>query len=116
MSDTELDLTMEGLDSGGCAASEPFALRVLGDSMEPEFRDGCIIIIDPAAVIENGSYVLAAHNGEYIFRQWVIESGRYYLKPLNEGYPTLEVDSTEVVKGVIVQRAGTRRKYHKHYV
>ena len=30
-----------------CSALEPYALRVLGDSMEPEFADGCVIIIDP---------------------------------------------------------------------
>jgi len=33
---SELDL----MDSSGCASSEPFALRVMGDSMEPEFKDG----------------------------------------------------------------------------
>jgi len=43
------------MDTGtGCAASEPFALRVLGDSMLPEFADGSIIIIDPAGAIRDG--------------------------------------------------------------
>ncbi len=32
---------------GHCGASEPFALRVMGDDMAPEFRDGHIIIVDP---------------------------------------------------------------------
>jgi phage repressor protein C with HTH and peptisase S24 domain len=45
--------------SGGCAASEPFALRVLGDSMLPEFAEGVIIIIDPAGTIRDGCYVMA---------------------------------------------------------
>ena len=39
------------MDGSGCASSEPFALRVLGDSMEPEFKDGCVIIIDPDGVV-----------------------------------------------------------------
>jgi SOS-response transcriptional repressor LexA len=30
---------------------EPFALRVIGDSMAPEFQDGCIIVIDPEGVV-----------------------------------------------------------------
>ena len=110
MSD-ELDM----LDSSGCASSEPFALRVLGDSMEPEFRDGCIIIIDPAGVIESGKYVIAEIDGEYIFRQFMQEQERCYLKPLNSGYKTIEVDSSAVVRGVITQKAGTRRKFHKRY-
>ena len=113
-----------------CAAHEPFALRVLGDSMEPEFPDGAIIIIDPSGVVENGCYVLA-EIGEtdieksqpdkkrpeagYIFRQLAIIDGRYHLKPLNAGYATMEVSNRNAVKGVIVQRAGTRRHEIKHY-
>jgi len=33
---------------------EPFALRVSGDVMAPEFNDGCIIIIDPSGVVKDG--------------------------------------------------------------
>lgn len=95
---------------------EAFALQVLGDSMLPEFQEGHIIIIDPDAVVENGSYVLAKHEGEYIFRQLVIEDNHYFLKPLNEKYPTLSISSLDAIQGVIVQRAGKRRKEHKHYV
>ena len=102
-------------DHGGCANSEPFALRVLGDSMEPEFKDGSIIIIDSAAAVKSGCYVLATVNDEYIFRQLVIEDGRYMLRALNEGYETIEVSGLNAIRGVIVQRSGTRRKHHKHY-
>ena len=35
------------MQEGSCGA-ELFALRLTGDSMEPEFKDGCIIIIDPS--------------------------------------------------------------------
>jgi len=103
-------------DHGGCANSEPFALRVMGDSMEPEFKDGHIIIIDSAAQVESGSYVLAMVEEEYIFRQFIQQDDRYYLRALKPGYPEIEVPGTSAVRGVIVQRAGTRRKEHKHYV
>lgn len=103
-------------DHGGCANSEPFALRVMGDSMEPEFKDGCIIIIDSAAAVESGSYVLAMVNDEYIFRQFIIENDRCYLRALKQGYEEIPLENKDAVKGVIVQRAGTRRKDHKHYV
>ena len=106
------------LDEGSsCTASEPFALRVLGDSMSPEFKESCIIIIDPAGVIKHGSYVLAQlDNGEYIFRQLIIEQGRYFLKPLNAAYETIEIASKDAIHGVIVQRAGPRRRDTKHYI
>ena len=103
-------------DHGGCANSEPFALRVMGDSMEPEFKDGCIIIIDSAATVESGSYVLAMVNEEYIFRQFIIENDRYFLRALKQGYEEIPLKNKDAVRGVIVQRAGTRRKDHKHYV
>ena len=43
---------------GSCSALEPYALRVLGDSMEPEFADGCVIIVDPGYAPRDGSYVI----------------------------------------------------------
>ncbi len=96
--------------------NEPFALRVLGDSMAPEFIEGHVIIIEPDGVVQNGSYVFAVYEEEYIFRQLLIENQQYFLKPLNDQYPTLEISSLEAVKGVITQRSGTRRKEHKNYV
>ncbi len=108
--------TMEEFQTGSsCSNSDPFALQVLGDSMEPEFPDKCIIIIDPAGVISNGSYVFATHNGEYIFRQLKIEDGKYYLVPLNENYEVIEIPGIEAIHGKIVQRAGKRRADRKHY-
>lgn len=104
------------MDQGGCGNHEPFALRVLGDSMTPEFDEGAIIIIDPAGVIEHGAYVIARHDGEFIFRQLAIERERYFLRPLNDLYEEIEVESIEAVVGVVVQKAGRRRKDHKHYV
>ncbi len=95
---------------------EIFALQVLGDSMSPEFNEGHIIIIDPEGVVKSGSYVLALHQGEYIFRQLQQEEERYWLKPLNENYPTVEISDLNEVKGVIVQRAGKKRREHKYYV
>ena len=49
-------------DGDGCSAAEPFALRTIDDSMEPEFNTGCIIIIDPGNVARDESYVFAVDN------------------------------------------------------
>jgi len=104
------------MDTGtGCSASEPFALRVLGDSMLPEFADGAIIIVDPAGAIRDGCYVMAEYKNEYIFRQLRIIDNKFYLQPLNDLYDTVEVSGQDVIQGVITQQAGRRRKDHKHY-
>ena len=102
-------------DGDGCSAAEPFALRTIDDSMEPEFAMGCIIIIDPGNVARDGSYVFAVDNkGEYIFRQLRIRNDRHFLVPLNDIYDTIEIQFKQI-EGVITQRAGKRRTYHKHY-
>lgn len=101
--------------TSSCSESEPFALRVLGDSMLPEFKEGVIIIIDPAGAVRDGSYVIANHNDELIFRQLRIQDEKYFLQPLNDLYDTVEISGLEAVQGVITQQAGTRRKDRKHY-
>ena len=99
----------------GCAENEPYALRVLGDSMLPEFAEGAIIVIDPGGTVKDGSYVIAIHDDEYIFRQLRIVEDKYYLQPLNDLYDTVEISGLENIKGVVAQQAGRRRKDHKHY-
>lgn len=104
------------MEESGCSAAEPFALRVLGDSMLPEFREGHIIIIDPGMPIAHGAYVVAEYEGDTSFRQFMIDdAGKQYLKPLNDAYETIEISGPCKFYGVVVQRAGTRRKEHKHY-
>ena len=65
----------ESADLGNCSASEPFALRVIGDDMLPEFKDGHIIIIDPGGRVTSGCYVIAKLKGEMIFRQLIAQAG-----------------------------------------
>lgn len=102
-------------DGGSCAESEPFALQVTDDSMEPEFDRGCIIIVDPGGLLRDGAFVFAKDNqDEYIFRRLHIVDGKHYLEPLNPAYGTLEIQVGQI-KGVISQRAGKRRSYHKWY-
>lgn len=106
------------MDLGGCGNSEPFALQVVDDSMEPEFKRGCIIVIDPSGVLAHLCYVLAAVENGYIFRQLVIEAGKYYIQPLNESYAHEKREiAQDAIQGVIIQQAGAtgRKKDRKHY-
>jgi SOS-response transcriptional repressor LexA len=103
------------LEVSGCASAEPFALRVIGDSMAPEFNDGHIVIVDPAMTPQSGAFVIADYEGETTFRQYVVDGERRFLKALNETYPAIEVRSALRIRGVVVQRAGRRRSEHKHY-
>ncbi|MFV1982367.1 MAG: S24 family peptidase [Thiohalomonadales bacterium] len=100
----------------GCGNEEPFALRVIGDEMEPEFPDGCILIIDPAGHCKHGSFVIAQHDNGHIFRQLEIKESLHSLVALKSGVDVIPLESKSSVIGVVIQRAGKRRKDHKHYV
>lgn len=102
-------------DSGNCSSSEPYALQVLGDSMEPEFPDECIVIIDPADSCGHEAYIFVDVEGVRWFRQYIKnEDGSEKLIALNDLYPEIELAGLEwKVLGVIVQR-NIKRKI-KHY-
>lgn len=101
---------------GNCSEAEPFALQSIDDSMEPEFATGCIIIIDPGGVVRDGSYVFAKDlKGEYIFRQLRIRGDELFLAPLNDLYETFQIPDLSYIEGIISQRAGKKRSYHKWY-
>jgi DNA polymerase V len=88
----------------GCEDKEPYALMVLGDSMEPEFKEGEVLVIEPGASYHDGSYVIAYHNDEYIFRQLRVIKGQLFLTPLNPNYISEQVSGPEAIKGVITQK------------
>ncbi|MBU0752620.1 MAG: S24 family peptidase [Gammaproteobacteria bacterium] len=107
----------EAEEASNCAGAEPFALMVLGDSMEPEFIEGDIIIIEPEGLATDGSYVFAWLNDEWIFRQLVKRGEQWLLSPLNPAYPAAEIADLEPVRGVIIQKSKPgRRKEAKRYV
>lgn len=103
------------LDSTGCSLHEPYALQVLGDQMEPEFPDRCIVIVEPTEERPSGAYVFAEVEGVRWFRQYLRdERGTEWLLPLNRRYPEIDLTGLDwQVLGLIIQR-NIRRKI-KHY-
>jgi SOS-response transcriptional repressor LexA len=105
------------LDSTGCSMHEPYALQVLGDQMEPEFPDRCIVIVEPTDLRRNGSYVFAEVEGVRWFRKYVRDTqGREFLIAENRLYPDIELAGLDwTILGVIIQRNIRRRIKHYDY-
>lgn len=103
------------MDSTGCSMHEPYALQVLGDQMEPEFPDRCVVIVEPTDNRKNNSFVFAEVEGVRWFRRYIREdNGTERLVAVNRIYPDITLDGLEWhVLGVIIQR-NIRRKI-KHY-
>jgi SOS-response transcriptional repressor LexA len=69
-----------------------FALRVTGDSMEPEFKEGEVIIVNPHLEAAPNDYVVVKNRDEQAtFKQLKKYGPRWVLHPLNPKYPDQEV-------------------------
>ncbi len=87
-----------------------YALRVKGDAMTTplgnsrSFHEGDVIIIDPKKNAVHGSYVVAVlpRAKEATFKQYVVDGGVRYLKPLNPQYPIVKIEDSTHVCGVVV--------------
>ncbi len=77
-----------------------FALRVQGDSMEPDFPAGTVVVVEPEFDALPGDYIIAKFGDEATFKQLVKDSGDLYLKPLNPRYPIKPLGSASII-GVV---------------
>ena len=78
-----------------------FALRVEGDSMEPEFRAGMLLIVEPEMDALPGDFVVAKNgDDETTFKQLVKDGGDWYLKPINPRYPLKPLGDAAII-GVV---------------
>lgn len=87
---------------------DAFAARVVGDSMEPTYRQGDVVVFSPAAPVRSGSdcFVRLERDDETTFKRVFFEgeeagSGavRLRLQPLNPAYPSRTVER-EAVAGM----------------
>jgi repressor LexA len=76
-----------------------FAVRVVGDSMEPKFSEGDIVIFSPAAEVHNGDdcFVRFAVPHETTFKRVFFEQkNQIRLQPRNEKYSPTTVEGKRI--------------------
>lgn len=79
-----------------------YALRVRGDSMEPVFPDGTILVVEPEFEALPGDYIIVrTAENEATFKQLIKDGSDYYLKPLNERYPIKPLPENAIICGVV---------------
>jgi SOS-response transcriptional repressor LexA len=83
--------------------ADAFAARVVGDSMEPQYREGDIVVFSPAADTPPGSdcFVRFDRDAETTFKRVYFEvspagAERIRLQPLNSAHPPRVVEREEV--------------------
>jgi len=75
-----------------------YALEISGDSMEPVFRDGDMVVVSPAAPIRRGDRVVVrTQSGEVMAKQLARRSARRIeLRSLNPSHPDRSFDLSDV--------------------
>lgn len=82
-----------------------FALVVSGTSMtstDPDarysFPDGTILIVDPNRACDPGDFVIAKdlETQQATFKRLAFDGGRWYLRPLNPQFKTVEIDDPKM--------------------
>jgi phage repressor protein C with HTH and peptisase S24 domain len=76
-----------------------FAVRVVGDSMEPKFSEGDIVVFSPAAEVHSGDdcFVRFAMPHETTFKRVFFEpDDKVRLQPRNEKYPPMIIDGNRI--------------------
>lgn len=95
--------------------ADAFGARVVGDSMEPDYREGDVVVFSPKAAVSSGSdcFVRLEPDQESTFKRVYFEqdpNGRELirLQPLNNSYPPVVVPRERVAglySGVSVVRS-----------
>lgn len=96
-------------------SDQAFSLEIDGTSMEPEFRSGDAVIIDPRIVPRPGDYVVAKidSDDEATFKKYRPKGGGIIeLVPLNPDWPVLVIDSDHQGKiiGTMIEHRRFRRR------
>jgi phage repressor protein C with HTH and peptisase S24 domain len=78
--------------------SHAYALEISGDSMEPVFRDGDMVVVSPAAPIRRGDRVVVrTEKGEVMAKQLARRSARRVeLRSLNPAHKDRSFDLSEI--------------------
>ena len=71
-----------------------FALKVDSNCMEPEFRHGDVVVVDPSAEWKNGDFVVVKllDKDEATFKQLKVYDSKIILHPLNPSYNDIEFE------------------------
>lgn len=78
---------------------QAFAARVIGDSMEPKFFEGDIVIFSPALDVRNGDdcFVRMKEPHETTFKRIYFEGNdKLRLQPRNEKYPPIILEASRI--------------------
>ena len=97
-----------------CVDAEPYALRVIGHDLAPDLPAGCVVIIDPGVTPRARQYVVADLDSGVTLGALSVQSEHWLLHPRGIEHAGIALRPQQI-RGVVVQRAGQRRRDHKRF-
>lgn len=82
------------LGVGNAPSNKAFSLEIKGDAMNPSFRDGDRVVIDPDAEWKSGDFVVVACRelGVVSIKRAIREDGEWWIAPLTPQIPARRLD------------------------
>ena len=68
-----------------------FYMRVIGDSMNDEIREGDILVVDRAAEAEDGDIVVVRIFNDFTVKKLCLQDGKIQLLASNDSYQPIEI-------------------------
>ncbi|MDP3273419.1 LexA family transcriptional regulator [Limnobacter sp.] len=102
---------METIPVEGRFSGRTFALKIRGESMFPEFKEGDVVVIDPSITPRPGDFVVAKNStNEATFKKYRPRGMNdqfqmvFELHPINQDFPVMrsDIEQLEII-GVMVE-------------
>jgi DNA polymerase V len=71
--------------------ADTFYMRVIGDSMSDEIKEGDILVVDRAAEAEDGDIVIVRIFNDFTVKKLSLREGRIQLLASNDAYAPIEI-------------------------
>lgn len=95
------DYDFERIDLNKILIKEPeatFYARVRGRSMNSDFQEGDLLVIDRSLEWSNNRIALCIVDGEFTLKRLRKEGKRFFLVPSNSEFPVIEVNNDNEVR------------------
>lgn len=98
------DESSEPIDAEAAPEGADFAVRIAGDSMEPEIPDGCTVWVRRRETLEDGRVGIFVRDGEAFCKRLQRDENGAYLASVNPKYAPIRLggDSSVAVCGEVV--------------
>ena len=83
-----------------------FAVRIMGDSMEPVLQEGDVAIVEPARVVKDGDVALVRAGGQVTVKKVLIRQSMLILQPFNHRHDPIVLtkkDGETAIIGAVIR-------------